>query len=211
MLFAIWELPFLLLLLLFGGLGIWTTACVERENFGGATFTTLIGVGLLHLFGVVNIVALFANPVLLIGCLAAYLVAGMIWSLIKWKSYLGGWRRETVDWVAEERSRYFKDNPNATEAGFQEMLGKSNRVSGKHGYYRYGGQGLQAPKVRENLGLITGWAVYWVPSLIWTVIDDPIRRAFQWLVLRLGVVFESIRQGEQNKLARDIANLPSTD
>ncbi len=210
MLFAVLELPLLLLFLLFGGFGIWTTVCVERENFGGATFATILAVAALHLFGVINVIALFANPLLLLGCVAAYLLAGIVWCLIKWKSYLGKWRRETVEWVAAERESFFADNDIKpefrTEEKFQERLANTKDYSGRHAQSK-----LTAPRVRENIGLVTGWAVYWVPSLIWTVIDDPIRRAFQWCVLRIGKVLEAIRQSEQNKLSRDIANLSKTE
>lgn len=209
MLFAVLELPLLLMFLLLGGFGIWTTVNVERENFGGATFITLLSILALHLLGVVNVIALFANPVLLLGCLGAYLLAGVFWCLIKWRSYLGKWRRGAVAWVDAERKDFFQFSDRKeelkTEEEFLKLLNGDNQIG------RMAKVKMTAPRVRENIGLVTGWAVYWVPSLIWTVIDDPLRRAFQWLILRLGGVLESIRESEQNKLAKDLAILSKAE
>ena len=212
-LFALFELPFLLMLLLFGGLGIFVTASVEKERFGGATFGTILVIGLLHMSGLVNVIALFANPLYLVISILAYIAIGMFWGVGKWRSYLGKRRREILDAVEACRASYFKeverqidyakravekDDSDKNRKSLEDAIAQNSEASFQSAVKEK--YGKQLPTVKESLGRVTGWSIYWVPSVIWFVIDEPVRRIFTTVIRAIGGWLEAIRSREQAKL-----------
>lgn len=51
------------------------------------------------------------------------------------------------------------------------------------------------PNPRRYKGRITTWMTYWPWSLVWTMINDPIRKAFNMIFRKLSTVFSGISEG----------------
>lgn len=221
-LFALFELPWLFAWILFGGLGIFTVFSVDRDNYSGATVSTLIGLALLHMSGLVNVIALFTHPLQLALYFAGYVVIGIIWSIVKWKSLLAQTVREAEAQVEENRESYFQNAEVSiinTRSSLQYELQKTpidekavasaerrvqeaieNNTEAAFMTWAKKNFGHDLPTVKSSLGRVTGWAVHWVPSMLWTFIDDPVRRLFQAIVRAIGGLLTVIRNKEQAKL-----------
>lgn len=95
-----------------------------------------------------------------------YLVLGVVWSFVKWLSFLLGFRR--VRQRERERSAFWQS-----------------------AYYRGGPLG-QTPKAADNKGRIVGWISYWPFSLVGTLFNDPLRSLVQWLFERLSSSYQRV-------------------
>jgi hypothetical protein len=51
---------------------------------------------------------------------------------------------------------------------------------------------LDVPKVEYHAGRIIGWMEFWPISLVWTLINDPIRAFFEFIFLKTKGLFQSI-------------------
>lgn len=119
-----------------------------------------------------------------------YFVIGVVWSLVKWKFYVMSQRRK-IDLLKiqhreamELNRKLYQDRKNydfAEEAlSVWLELCRKNSISDR------------APKVSEHKAQIIGWMSYWPVSLVWTMINDPVRRAFVAIYDALGTSFQKI-------------------
>lgn len=51
-------------------------------------------------------------------------------------------------------------------------------------------------EVSTNKGRITNWMIYWPFSLVWTFIDEPIKKSFKWIYSKL--------EGKYRKISENI-------
>lgn len=47
-----------------------------------------------------------------------------------------------------------------------------------------------AKYVKPNMEKIMIWMVWWIPSMLWTMVNDPIRRFFRWVYYRIVGVYD---------------------
>ena len=92
-----------------------------------------------------------------------YVFIGTVWSIIKWFFYLN---RVKETWY-ENRRKY-----------------PSTYSNSKFSIDDY--------KATEHKERIIHWMLYWPFSGIWTLINDPVRHAFQWVLVNCGGIFDSI-------------------
>lgn len=119
---------------------------VEAKDDGGigATIALAVTVGLLFWLGPRQEIKDFFsfvvhNPLVVLLFFSIYVVAGTVWSVVKWWIYL-----------KEEATRV------------------------KNGGYYYG-----RPKAKDEKARILGWMFYWPFSGLWTLINNPVKRAFK--------------------------------
>lgn len=169
----------------------------EVEHWGWATITmlgTLVGLHFLHVWSVTGF--FMAHTVEGLVGTAGYVVLGLVWSFIKWFSFLMGFR----DTYREEKDKFFafKNLPTNTELDqklqeeFLEGIdgnryssryvldSSGNKTEAQHWFasvQTYKGNKLSLkPKASENKARITSWAIFWPFSLVGTLINDPLRR-----------------------------------
>lgn len=192
-------------------LGLFVVECVltEVERFGWATLTltaTLVGLGWfghLHWFGLPSLLEIVRDHGLwTLAYVGAYVVAGIVWSFVKWFSFLMGFR----DTFRTEKDKFlaFKKLP-AGSALSEE--GQAEFIKGFSADVRYGRRGLyddkgnpikydgwtasvfeyrgnalnERPRASKNKARITAWASFWPFSFVGTVLNDPVRRLFNFL------------------------------
>jgi hypothetical protein len=56
--------------------------------------------------------------------------------------------------------------------------------------------------------LITSWIVWWPLSLIWLLIDDPIRKMAEWFIFKFRAVYTWIVNRHRKSIANDIETDP---
>lgn len=113
------------------------------------------------------------NPWFLLKCSVGYIICGIIWSFIKYYFALID-ARKTIVQLRESWDSMHRDNTFMGPAKtFKEYIeGKTHLVYD---------QGVN-PALNKTTRRLTFWASFWPISLIWTLINDPIRRLFKWLI-----------------------------
>lgn len=153
---------------------------IDGEHGGIATFATLVCVAALQWgFGVDMIGAVKAHPMSLLEWAAAYLVVGTIWGVVKWWFYVRKQRRGydvvratllvRLGLPATGPDGFPTPIPVANKDEFQRMLWSPPN----------GGERVEVkPDPTNHKAQIYLWMAYFPWSLTWTLINDPVKRAF---------------------------------
>jgi len=186
----------------------------EVEHWGWASLTlvaTLVGLHFLHIFSVWDFVKSHTVEALL--GTGGYVVIGVVWSFIKWFSFLLGFR----DAYREQKENFFAfkrlpANSNLDAALEEEFLkGLSGEDRYSHRYIEdeggkkianisprwwskvntYRGNSLHIkPKASNNKARITSWGTFWPFSMVGTIINDPLRRLWNFLWGQLKALYQ---------------------
>lgn len=119
--------------------------------------------------------------------IGAYLAGGVVWAVIKWWFFLSNIREDFDEWVAKKKE----------EDAFHEKAKAAGRNVGEHNPWKstdfsIGYNKSFPPLVREWKGKITGWMIMWPFSAVWTMINDPVRKFFNWTYRVLSGVLQSM-------------------
>lgn len=173
---------------------IYVVGCflVELEWFGWVTvvlIATVIGVQYLNVFDILTFVA---NNALMSSLYAAgYVAVGIVWSFVKWFSYLMRYRdkfRELKFKFLNEHTHIGGTNvPEENRAAFETYMRsqwqKPDYSGIKHGL---------KPVAAESKAKITAWMAFWPCSLISTLLNDPVRRLFRFLFNTFKVLYQKM-------------------
>jgi len=149
---------------------------IEFDNFFGATASFVV-FGLLLYFGGNSqtfkelFLYIKENPMMDLTYILAYIMTGVLWSILKYWLFL----LNIKDKINDKKDSYFE------RKGFTEKDWKEHTSEEKK-YYK------------PNMDKIMNWMIWWIPSMVWTVINDPVRKAFQWCYRRFGGVYNGIYQ-----------------
>jgi len=150
-------------------------SCIENDH-EAAAFLSLVGTLIeVQLFGGVNVVgAVLGDPMLLLCFVFFYFVAGTAWSFFKWFVF-----------CKDERKR-------ANQAKQEKKDGKS--------YVPH----ITKPLASDYKSRIIGWMTFWPWSMVWFVINDPVRRAFK-------AIYEILQEAYQGISDRAFASIKDED
>jgi hypothetical protein len=76
---------------------VWVIALfplVEFEYTGSAFLTVAVGAGLLQITGTYDVWGLLHNPLALLVWAGAYVIVGVLYSLLRWNWFCGAWRQD---------------------------------------------------------------------------------------------------------------------
>ena len=154
---------------------------VEEENTFGAFcyifFAGFLGViefGSLHGF----ITFIRMNPIFIGTGFILYLIFGTIWSGFKWFLFVRDKAikiQETIDSNGYESAARIWKTYDIRET---DILSSNFKCL--------------TPKVREYKKKITTWIIFWIPSAIWFLLNNPIRRAANWIFEQVKDIFQAI-------------------
>lgn len=172
-----------------GSIGFWILVALEflilialtEYEQPGWSFVTLILVGvLLHFFGNINLLKIaVAHPGWTAIGIVGYLFVGTIWSVVKWFFYVHRKKEEYIEAKKEyeDSPEYdyppgdrYKQGETTIKLPWEESRAKKRLANSKGG---------PQPLVRDNKSRVLMWMTYWPWSALWTIIDDPIKRAFR--------------------------------
>lgn len=165
--------------LAFGTIGFWVLAVIasillfafiEAEEGSAATITLLLFLAIQQFFGFNVISYLVESPMRTLYLIGGYFVGGTIWSFIKWWFY-----------VKDVRYRY--------DEAREE---KAPSMSKKEWAYYVANYGLSKPIASKSKEKILRWMSFWPWSLIWTLINDPVKKAFRAIYQRIQGLLQSI-------------------
>jgi hypothetical protein len=170
----------------------------EVEHFGWATVTllaTMVGsVVCHHLWGTYSVLDFVRDhgvwTLLYVG---AYVGVGVGWSFVKWFSYLMSFR----DAFHEQKDAFCLKNgldskvqvPEDKMEAFERHLASNVGWSTAHR-----GQllSMERPRASKNKARITAWASFWPFSVVGTVLNDPIRRLFNFLFNQFKALYQKM-------------------
>jgi len=168
------------------GASLFILWALERESGWQAFFSLAVTVAVLVLANDVNVltwVRTNVNTVLL--AFLGYIVVGTGWGIVKWWLYVTGKREKLDEDIAALRAN-FKTRPEP------ELRVAMARLS------------LDAPQASEHKARILLWMTYWPWSATWTLINDPVRRAFRYAYTRIA----GMLQGISDRAYRDVPRIP---
>jgi len=207
----------LLSLFVFGGFWFWSLLAVasiilivalENSNEGRATFVFLAALAAIVFLGNTSwLTWVMENPLSIGLYVLAYLFLGVGWGISKWWVYLHDVsarnRAERYDWLDREKASLCVSDDDYEAACVNSPNLWSDKVKAawksyvRCGYY---GKPIEKPIVSDNKSRITGWMTYWPWSALWTLINDPLRRFYQWAYTRLS----GLLQGMSDKAFKDL-------
>jgi hypothetical protein len=194
----------MLALFVFGSFWFWGLLAVtsllliyalECESGAGAT-SIVVGtlIALLVLGNAGWLGWIVANPLTLLLWVAGYLSVGVGYGVVKWWLYVLGaadkYRDVRYAWL--KRNALDESSPNLPaykDALKTGVLGAIVMDSWKE-YTK--NRGLKLPTVHGSKGRIVTWMAYWPWSAIWTFVNDPVRRFFNWAYGRVSGILQRI-------------------
>ena len=196
-------------LFMFGSAAFWIllvihwiilVAFVENERPGWATASFIALVATLGFLGDFNIVkAAFGHLGLTAGFLAAYFVLGTAYSAYKWRKYVTILGKEYDELKANFLQAYGIQGTDIPDIHLLEWQRTSQGYGRRERFPReFNG----VPQVEHNKRRVLAWMCYWPWLFVWTVIDDPVRRAFK-------VIFERIKSWLQSFANKQFAGVAS--
>ena len=195
------------------------TILIEVESFGWATLAliaTVVGVQLLH---VVDILHYAEHHAVQTGLYAlGYVLVGVAWSFVKWFSYLMSFRdafrfqkeafiketnerRSTLTGVTGREAMPLDLNapiPIELQAAFKEFIQHNARWTSEHRSQLFD---MERPRASKNKSRIVAWMSLWPFSVVGTILNDPIRRLFNFLFNWFKALYQ---QMADRVLAKDV-------
>jgi len=162
-------------------------SAIENEKGWLATLTIVGTMLLLHFGNDKQLFPYLANhPLVTGGCVLGYFIVGALWGVIKWWFF-----------VRNERAKYdlafakFQKRPKKKATTDFEKERDSWNYWVSHG--RYDDISFEyKPEPSRFKGRILIWMTYWPWSMLWTVINDPVRKAFKAIYYRIASGLEKI-------------------
>lgn len=167
-------------------LAVAATVLTEVERFGWATFLLIVGVGIAQLFHVADLFGwVKTHGVETVIYTLVYVGVGVVWSFVKWFSFLMAFRDKFRQYKASFLSGLTP--PLNPEGQVPENMLEDfrNYLNRQEQYSRRGAFAdnlLSArPRAVNNKARIVSWMSLWPCSFIGTVLNDPVRRLFNLL------------------------------
>lgn len=115
--------------------------------------------------------------------IAIYIAGGAIYSVVKWVIQLYRLRNKVlaIDLNDDNRKKW----KNTTDEEYLKMMrGASVSDVGLEGSY--------PPKISQNKSTVFWWAVLWPINLVWTLVADVAREAWDFLYRKFGALYDKI-------------------
>lgn len=145
---------------------------IEDKSGFGATVVTILGLLGLEFLGNTPIWSTIVyRPYYLIPFAAGYVFCGVIWSLIKWRLFIG---KKHTQYIKYKKVFCENNDIPISEQFTQEQKVLFNQYLTRNAAYLTDKNGIAIvrPYASSNKSLITMWMMWWVPSLFWTVTHD---------------------------------------
>jgi len=180
------------------------TVLTEIEQFGWATvvlIASLVGAHVFHVVNVLSWVQTHSFETLLYAL--AYVGVGVVWSFVKWFSFLMAFRDKFRTLKEAFLSARNLDVKGSVPEELRDVFAQYIRNS-KVGYHdSYGLSFLIRPRATENKSRIVSWMSLWPCSVIGTLLNDPVRRLFNWMF----TAFKSLYERMTNHIFRSDVEL----
>lgn len=186
---------------------------VEWENGFGATISLVVFAAMLQWCGDTNIIGfVFGNPLRLMAVVAAYFLLGGVWGTVKWWIFA----RDRLEEYEELRDDFLRNKnlPSGTVVPQEFRREWKEKLERNRGSYRHGGRTLaEAPRARDNKSRIMRWMSFWPVSMLWSFLDDFVKRVFRTIYQRIHNFLQRIADNmwAKSTVAEDLAGIDDDD
>ena len=171
---------------------------LEFEKNGWATTLFSLGTALAlwsyksEVWGFVS-----SNPGSTIGFVLSYIVVGVIWSLIKWRSYVGT-KANSFNLIKEEFIKEYGE----IKSNWKQWIEYLNSISNVF-YESWSPEKIVStivPLALSKKALIVSWISYWPISFCATLLNNPFRRFFEWVYSIVSGIYEKMSHSASKKM-----------
>jgi hypothetical protein len=203
-LFVLWSIGFWSLA---GVATILLFLCVENEKPGFATLTLIGSFALLALCGDFNVIhEVIVDPLRALFIVGLYFGGGGTWSFFKWWFYVKAHHDRYMDlragFLRKHNLPEKGEIPNELRVEFKSAVDHNDQWSSR------GTGRVSKPIIRENKGRIVLWMIYWPWSAVWTLINDPVKKTFEWMFHRLQGVYQFVADSIYRNTKDDFNYIP---
>ena len=163
---------------------------IDNENGVGATISVVVFGALLQWFGNVDIISYVqGHPLFILSCAGAYFALGAVWGVIKWWIFC----RDRLEEYEEVRDSFLKKNgqPAGTKVVPPELRQKWKDYL-DHSYGNSRNRLGVPPQVLDHKSKIMRWMSFWVVSIIWSFVNDFVKRVFRTIYQNLSSFLQRI-------------------
>lgn len=182
---------------------ITATVLVEVERFGWATIVLLGSVIAAQVLHVLPVWAFVSTHVIETALYAlAYVGIGIIWSFVKWFSFLMGARDKYRDlkrqWVAFRPADQLPVDFANLSRDHTELFQRFLYNQYERSSYRKHQNPLaelangKRPRAADNKSRIVSWMSFWPCSMIGTLLNDPVRRLCNFLFTSFKALYQQM-------------------
>lgn len=147
------------------------------------------------------------HPVRSLLFVASYLGVGVVYSIAKWWLYVqdtatryremrNEWLRQAIESRPDEnvQSQSMAPWQKALQTGILDPVVLKEWKKYLKQYYKLYSykRSISKPLVAKNKSRIVSWMTYWPWSGLWTLINDPVRRFFNWSYTKLSGTLQQI-------------------
>ena len=187
---------------------IWTASIIliiamaitlEYEREGWATTFFSLGIALfLWNFRSDIWTTISTNPTATIGFAVSYVLIGIVWSFVKWRTYViavfSKFKEYREDFVRKNgviNTENLKEFNEKIDGKFNDPDGYGGKV---HVYEHSVEEMVQkiAPLASKKKSVITAWISYWPVSIAATLLNNPFRQFFEWIYSNLSGYYDKI-------------------
>jgi hypothetical protein len=162
---------------------------IENENGIGATVSLIIFGCLLQFCGNVDLIGfVMSNPLSILAVVGAYFALGAFWGAVKWWIFCRDRKEEYDDAKAEFLAA--KGHPGAKVVPVELRAEWKELLEGRA--YSRGRTLADTPRVRDNKARVMRWMTFWPVSLIWSLINDFVKRVFRTIYQKIAGILQQI-------------------
>lgn len=180
-------------------LAIFIIASVEKEEPWCAFIGILLAGIVAHLSGTVNMIDALHNWQQLVGFVGAYIGVGVGWCVIKWIFFTNEWARKQREIIQHNRKHFLEclnlngdsipeEHKAAWDLWNKQLFIDTKCWSAPYSKLSHPPQDRECSyniSVDKNWSKFSIWGLYWPFSMLWTLIDDPIKRIFKFLIMNV--------------------------
>jgi hypothetical protein len=147
-----------------------------------------------------------SKPTATIGFAVSYISSGIIWSFLKWNSYVKNvFTRFKI--IKTKFIREHKEIDDINRSSFNQIVQRSGiRKGDGTRLYLSDNESLEriiekiSPIASEKKSIITSWISYWPVSLMATLLNNPFRKFFEWVYDNLSGYYDKITASQKRTL-----------
>lgn len=194
---------------LFVGISCFVIWAVDKENGWGAFFG-LVAAGLVaHFAHVVDFHSVFSSWQSVLMYIGLYVAVGIVWSFVKWAFYTNNWANEQVERIKTARADFLKKKnvesdtvPDSMKDDWMQFRQEFFRTKDEYGRKINFSEEIT---VLSNVERILIWCLYWPFSMLWTLIDDPIRAICKFIIFKVfGGVMQFFAHRAKSKVENEL-------
>lgn len=128
----------------------------------------------------------------------SYVIAGLIWSLFKWKVYIN----KRVDLYESLKAEF--SSRKEIKSNWKDWIACLNgHMKGFYGddYSPEKVADVIIPKANEKKSLIVSWISYWPMSLGATLLNNPFRKFFEWIYSMVSGIYDKIGSSAATRIS----------